>query len=380
VPHFQQGLLNRLTWVTIGWFVFTDMLARAEEPIRWRVGGAFTQQLQDPVDNIDWHDRTLREGLVRLSQTFGVATFVDRRIDPDQLITASAKEQSLHSWLRTVATLANADISMIGPVVYFGPPETARNVATLAALRRQDATRLANSVKARILRSGVWQSPALAQPRELLNELGRQAGVTFANAEALPLDVWPAITLPPLPWVDRVTLLLVGFGMTFELNEQGTAARLVPVPTTLILEKRYSPRGGAAELVAQLRKALPDAKIRSEQNQLLVAARQEDHEKIERLLTGQSVSTGKTTKATGEKVYSLKVPNQPAGRVVQKIADSIGKQPQFTPTVAEKLKQPIELEVKDVTLSYLLEKALKPLGLGFRLGEDVLEIFEEERR
>lgn len=377
MPHFQQGQLNRLKWAAIGWFVFTSPLARAEEPVRWRTGTAFTQQLQEPVDDIQWNDRTLREGLMRLSQTFGVATFVDRRIDPDQPITASAKGQKLEAWLRTVAALAKAEISVVGPVVYFGPPEAARELATLAALRRQDATKLANSVKARVLRSGAWQSPELAQPKELLNEWGRQAGVTFENTEALPLDVWPAISLPPLPWVDRVTLLLAGFGMTLELNEQGTSARLVPVPPAQLLEKRYSPRGGAMELAAQLRKALPEAKIRTEQSQLVVAARQEDHEKIERLLTGQSVATGKVAKTTGEKVYSLKVPNQPAGGVVQKIADSIGKQPRFTSAVAEKLKQPIEFEVKDATLSHLLEKTLRPLGLSYRLSEDVLEILEE---
>jgi hypothetical protein len=72
----------------------------------------------------------------------------------------------------------------------------------------------------------------------------------------------------------------------------------------------------------------------------------------------------------------MQVPKQPAGNVIQSIANKLGKQARFSPAVAEKLRQPIELEVKDVTLGLLLEKTLKPLGLTFRLSEDVLEVIE----
>ncbi len=302
--------------------------------------------------------------------------FLDRRVDPDRPITASAQGQPLEELLRTIAHAAEAEISVVGPVVYFGPPQAVKELATLAAIRRQDVTKLNAAAKAKLLKTAPWQSAQLAQPRELLQELGQQAGVQFSNVELVPLDLWPAIQLPPLPWADRVTLLLFGFGLTCEFNTDGTTARLVPIPSSLLLEKRYGPRAGLTELAAQLRKVMPDAQIRVEQNQMLVAAHQEDHEKIERLLTGQSISIPKPAKAGGEKLYSLKVPNQPAGNVVQTVANSIGKQARFSPAVAEKLRQPIDIEVQDAALSHLLEATLKPLGLTYRLSEDVLEVIE----
>lgn len=375
MPLLWQSSMHPLTWAAVGGFLFFVGSSLGQQPPNWKVGTAFTQQLKEPVD-VDWRDRTLRGGLINLSQAYGVATFLDRRIDPDRPITASVQDQPLEQWLPTIAHAAQAEISFIGPVVYFGPPEAARELATLAALRRQDANKLNVTAKARLLKASAWQWDELAQPRELLRSLGQPAEVKFENPELVPLDVWPKVQLPPLPWVDRATLLLFGFGLTYEFNSDGTAARLVGIPSSLVLEKRYNPRGGATELAAQLRRVMPEAQIRVEQSQLIVAARQEDHDKIDRLLTGQSVTIAKPAKSSGEKVYSIQVPNQPAGNVIQTIANKLGKQPRFSPAVAAKLRKPVEFEVKDVTLTELLEKTLKPLGLTFRLSEDVLEVIE----
>jgi len=375
VPFIRRLSMLPLTRIVLGGFVFLSGFASAQEIPKWKTGAAFTQQLKDSV-NVDWHDRPLREGLRRLSQTYGVAVFLDRRIDPDRQITASIHDQPLEQFLRTIARSGQAEISLVGPVVYCGPPDAAKELATLAALRRQDASKLNVGAKARLLKAAGWQWEELAQPRTLLQDLSKQGDVKFENPEAVPLDVWPAVSLPPLPWVDRVTLLLFGFNLTYELNSDGTTAKLIPIPKSLVLEKRYTPRGGVNELAAQLRRVMPDAQIRVEQNQLVVAARQEDHDKIDRLLTGQSVSVPKPSKGGGEKLYTIKVPSQPAGNVIQTIANKLGKQARFSPAVAEKLRQPIDLDVKDATLDGLLEKTLKPLGLTFRLSEDVLEVIE----
>jgi hypothetical protein len=371
----RQRHLHRLTRVISWGFAFLAAIASAQDAPHWKTSTAFTQQLKGPVD-VQWQDRPLRAGLARLTQTYGVAMFLDRRVNPDQPITVSVHGQSLEELLHAIAHAAEAEISLLGPVVYFGPAEAVKELATLAALRRQDVAKFNAPAKARLLKMAPWQWAELSQPRDLLSELEQLAAVNIQNADLIPLDLWPATNLPPLPWTDRLTLLLFGFGYTCEFNADGTTAQLVPIPSSLLLEKKYTPRGGATELAAQLKRVLPGAKIRIEQSQMIVAARQEDHEKIERLLTGQSISVPKPAKASVEKLYSLTVPNQPAGNVVQTVAKSLGKQARFSSAVAEKLRQPIDLEVKDATLSHLLEATLKPLGLTFRLSEDILEVIE----
>jgi hypothetical protein len=374
VPLVWPTRLHPLTWALICGFTLSADSIQAQDAPRWKIGGAFSQQLQERVD-FEWRG-PLREGLARLSQAYGVAVFVDRRIDPDQSITVSVQATPLDEALRTIARQANAEISVFGPVIYFGPPQATRDLATLAALRRQDVGKRSAEVKTRLLRSVAMQWKELAQPRQVLEELGSQAGEKFENMDAVPFDLWPAVNLPPLPWADRVTLLLTGFGLTFKLDERAAVASLIPAPTSPLIENRYTPRGGASELAAQLHRVMPDAQIQVENNQLIVAARQEDHDKIQRLLTGQSVKTTKAVKSGGEKLYSLKIPSQPAGSVIQAVAKSLGKQPRYSPAVAEKLRQNVTFEVKDAKLGYLLDTTLTPLGLTYRLGEDVLEVVE----
>jgi type II secretory pathway component GspD/PulD (secretin) len=350
-------------------------LATGQDAARWKTGIPFRQQLDEPV-GISWQDRPLRDGLNRVAQAYGVAIFLDRRIDPGQAITATVQDQPLEAFLKQVAAAAHLAMAIVGPVDYLGPPQTASQLATLAALRRQDATKLGNEAKARLLRVEAWQWDELAQPRQLLEELCRRGGVKVASAEAVPLDMRPAVSLPPLIWTDRLTLLLAGFGLTFEIDEHASAVRLVPAPAAAVLEKKYAPRGAAADLAAQLRRLIPDASIRSDQGQLVVAASQEDHDKIERLLSGQSVRTTKSAKAGGEKLYSLQVANEPAGKVVAKLATSLGKELKYDAQVRERLKQPVKLELVNATLDGLLESTLKPLGLSYRLTPQALEIIE----
>jgi len=374
VPHVWPTRLHPLTWAIICGFAVTADSIQAQDAPRWKVGGAFSQQLQERVE-FEWRG-ALREGLTRLSQAYGVAVFVDRRIDPDQPMMISVQAQPLEEALRTIAHQASAEISLLGPVIYFGPPQPSRDFATLAALRRQDVGKRSTDAKTRLLRPAAMQWKELAQPRQLLEELGSQGGVKIENIDAVPFDLWPAVSLPPLPWVDRVSLIVIGFGLTFEIDERATLVRLVTAPASPVLENRYSPRGGAAELAAQLRRVMPNAQVTVDKDQLVVAARQEDHEKIQRLLTGQSVKLTKPAKSGGEKLFTLKVPNQPAGSVIQAVAKSLGKQPRFSPGVAEKLRQNVTFEVKDATLDYLLDTTLTPLGLRYRLSEDVLEVIE----
>src|SRR5207244_277108 len=120
--------------------------------------------------------------------------------------------------------------------LYIGPRETASQLATIAAMRRQDVARQPNDIKARLLKTEAWKWDELAQPRDLLRNLARQGGVSVENADAMPHDLWPAVSLPPLVWVDRMTLLVAGFGWTFEIDEHGASVRLVPVPTSAVVQ------------------------------------------------------------------------------------------------------------------------------------------------
>ena len=351
-------------------------VAYGQQTSVWKTGPALRQAL-DAKLSLTWSERQLRDGLANLSQSTQVAIVLDRRIDPSQTLELSAADESLQTLLVKIGDQAKAGVTAIGPCVYLGPPDTAAVLSTVAATRRNDAGRLTADTKLRLLRTQAWQWSELTEPRQLLADLARQASVTVQNPELIPHDLWPAQSLPPLPWVDRLSLLVAGFGLTFQFDAQGTTVRLIPLPESAALEKTYPTRGNAADLAVQLRRIVPQAQIRTEPGKLHVAASQDDHDKVERLLAGERVTTVKKVKpgaGVGEKRYTLTVENQPAGAVLKTVANSLGKELKYDEALLDKLKTNVSFTAKDITLEELMKKTLEPLGLMYKLDDKVLEV------
>jgi hypothetical protein len=383
VVGMRQVRHNRLTRAAALWFVVLGGVAIGQESSGWKTGPAFRQELDKQV-SVAKSEQPLRQVLASLSQSFVVAVFLDRRIDPGQMVGLIVRDQPLQVMFTQLAAAAKAQMTHVGPVVYIGPPETASKLATLAAIRRKEVAQLPRDAKSRLLRAQAWRWDERAEPRQLLNDLARQAGVTIENPDMIPHDLWPAVSLPPLPWTDRLTLLLAGFGLTFEFTNQGAAVRLVPIPEgAVVLEHAYTTRGAPAATAAQLRRIVPDAKIRVEQGKLVVTASQEDHETIERLLSQQNVRTTKTVKGRdADKRYTLQTDKAvSAGALLRKIAENLGKELKCDEAALPKLQQRVDLSVKEATLDQLLaalERALKPLALTFKVTDDALEVAATE--
>lgn len=370
-----SALLHRLTTAAALWFVASSG-ASAQPASGWKTGPQFRQQLDSPL-SLTWSERQLRDGLANLSQSVGVAIFLDRRIDPNQTLQLSSTNEPLQQVLARIGGQAKARVTAVGPCVYLGPAESADKLSTLAAIRRNDVAALPADARQRLLRTQAWQWSELAEPRQLLADLAQQASVTIQNPERIGHDLWPAQSLPPLPWVDRLSLLVAGFGLTFEIDPSGFAIRLVPMPESVVLEKTYTTRGDAADLALQLKRIVPQAKIRTEAGKLHVAAAQDDHEKIERLLSGQSVKTTKAVKpgpGGGEKRYTLTVENQPAGAVLKTVANNLGKELKYDAALLDTLRRTVSFKATDVTLDDLLKQTLDPLGLTFKIDDKSLEV------
>ena len=209
--------------------------ARAAE---WATGPALQRRLAAPVD-IMWSENTLRHALGMLSQVHRVAIVLDRRVAPDQQIDLEVSATPLGLALRQIAERCQLTVAMLGPVAYFGPPGATSRLRTLSTLREEDARKLPPAASKKLLQSKALAWDDFAAPRALVEKLAREGGVDLTGLELVPHDLWSAAEMPPLPLVDRITLLANQFDLTFQIAADGSSLQLVPVPDDVALTRSY---------------------------------------------------------------------------------------------------------------------------------------------
>jgi hypothetical protein len=289
----------------------------------WKSGAALDGQLKQQF-SVQWQERPLRLVLERLSAETGAAVFLDRRIDPDQLLTLATTDMPLIQLYERIAAEAGAGACRLGSVTYIGPPKTTVKLPAIAAQRRADAAKLPAELRSQMLKSAPCGWPDLAEPKILLDDLTKEAGLSVNGGNAVPHDLWPAVDLPPLVWTDRLTIVLAGFDLTFEIEAAAKALKLIPMPNVTV--------------------ATPQPR------------------------------TAKASKAPGKSVYSLRAAGQPAGNVLKTIAESLDKKLSYDPALLEKLRQPVTFDSKGVTLEELLETTLAGTELSYEITDSELQI------
>jgi hypothetical protein len=210
-----------------------------------------------------------------------------------------------------------------------------------------------------------WEWDELSTPRQLLNQLAEQASVDLRNVESVPHDLWPAVALPPLPLIDRFTLVLAGFDLTLELDSGAQSARIVSSPGTAVLERRYPAGRLATAQLELLREQFPRAAIRRQGTFLIVAGLYEDHLAIAQQLRGKPPDAGRSRPT--EVRYHIEVKNKPASAVIREIAASASLEVVISRDAEAAFQNLVSFTAKDATLHQLLEAALAPAGLQFQV-------------
>jgi hypothetical protein len=180
----------------------------------------------------------------------------------------------------------------------------------------------------------------LIEPRRVIESAVEERGWRVANADAIPHDLWSSGQLPELSLPDQLTILLVGFDLTFELRPQDRSIELVPL-TVL-------PKGAGTQ--AGVRPPVPSAKA-PKPNQ------------------------------GAKHQYTLRVQEQPVGAVLQ----ALGKRLRWTIQIDEdgirkagkSLDTRVSFSVEKADQNQLLEALLKPAGLDFRADGERVRIIAE---
>ncbi len=344
------------------------------EPVAWLTDRELAQKLGAPL-KVSWHQTPLSRALESLASTQRVAIVRDRRIDPSQELTFTIDGVPLSKGLENLAAHIEAGYAQLGSVAYIGPPEVAERIASLAALRQDEARQASVDIREKLLLLRTWAWSEAAEPRALLDELAREAGVEIVNPQRIPHDLWPSADLPLLNWGDRLTLLAAQFDLTFRLVDAGRRVELVDMPEQVLLVRNYHGGRNARGLARRWQREMPNAKIKVEGEELEVAASLDDHEQIERRLKG--APTRKSAVTRGPQVYTLTAEKAALDRLIDlKLAPGLGLEFTWDRAATEAAGIPsnqlVTVQVKDATLDELLNAIFKETGLqAHRQGKRV---------
>jgi hypothetical protein len=367
--------------------------ARAEvAQVRGLADPSLARKLSQRV-TFAWQGQSLGAALERLAEIHELPLWIDRRVDVGAKVDLTVDDLPLAEALDHIASSRRGEPlgwSTLANVVYVGPRQAALELATSSTLVRQALAKAPADIRQRWLRPGPWGFPRLSHPRMLLRETFEAQEATVVSDTAVPHDLWPARSLPGVAPVDRVVLILTGFDLVGEPSTDGSAWRIAPIRRPCHLLRDYPDTARTAQAAAALNKVDSDVRVRREGRRLLVAARWEDHEQIRAAIRGDSSAADKNLQSASSarapvlprgaraQRFTLKIENQPVGRVLDQLAAKFGLTLVWadaldgaTPLPGETL---VSCDVREVDLDGLLEAIVAPAGLQFERDDQTVKI------
>ena len=256
-------------------------------PIDYLKGKEYLQRLDDP-GLASLSGLKLRETLQQIEQAYHLACFRDRRIDPEQTVELDQSNGDVRKLLISIGKAVDCRVSFTGQIVYVGPESNTRLLRSLIVQRTLDMRRvIRDNPNSRLMVPQAFQWPVLSQPRELVIDVAANAKLTVNNPELIEHDVWSAGIIPEANVPEILSILLLGFDLTYEISEDGQSITLVPLPTAIKLyhSEVYTLKSG--EKPNNWQRVAPAAEISASGRRVTVSGLVEDHEAIRDLRSGK---------------------------------------------------------------------------------------------
>lgn len=373
------GWRQKLRWLLVSLLAIAGEQAAAEPD--WLTGAALKRQLAAPV-GAAWSQKPLRGALESLAEARRVAFFLDRRVDPGAKLNLSVGQLPLQAAMQQIGSQFGLETVQVGPVTYFGPAQAAGELHTLLEIRRQELRRVPEPRRRAFLQRSAWQWDMLATPGELLEQLATTADVPIEGIELVPHDLWPAVNLPPLTFVERLSLVAIGFDMTFRVAPDGSRVRLAPIDRPVHLVRDYPDTPRIRTLVENPAGILKQLEFKPARGRMFARGSLAAHEHLATLLSGRtprrSPAARQTIKKSELRVEKLTIPKLPVGPLLEQLAKRLNRTLRFDHDAIRQagisLNQLVELELTNATVDEVFEATVAGTGLVIRREGETLVI------
>ncbi|MEP3481863.1 MAG: hypothetical protein ABJZ55_21650 [Fuerstiella sp.] len=183
----------------------------------------------------------LADVLADLQASLQYAIVLDHRVDPQQPITLTTGLVNSREVLHQVAQAAHVDVSFAERFAAMGPSDSVSRLRTVMELRRTEVRALRAKLDSKTYQLWFDEGESgwldLMQPNRFVTEQVEAAGMACQMGEKIPHDLWRAQQLPSLDLVQRLTVVLNQFDLTFQVDEKGVV-QILPVDQFPTLSRR----------------------------------------------------------------------------------------------------------------------------------------------
>lgn len=343
-----------------------DPLAGAASDISRRLSTAYT---------VHWQGVSLRQSVDRLRELEELNIWVDRRLDPSTKLVIRLNDEPATKLFSQLAEQVDGQWLVVGRLIYVGPEPNVRELRTLLALAEDDTDRLSDSARTRMLERRALEVPRLSEPRELVRQIASRGGVRVVNLSEAPHDVWPGMQLSPMAPAAQLALVLQGFDLTWRPTSNADEIEIIPIERPVVLRRSYSQR-----LVSRLGSRVDDKALEPgpDASQVWFTGRLEDHDLLTSLKNPKPKSARAARPQRGRRVYSLRVHQQPVGKVVNQLSQQLGMKLIVDSQVDSRnlLEKRVSFDVREADLSELLTAACEPAGISVVVQQDTIRLSE----
>ena len=356
---------------------------------------AAENRLSAPIQ-MAYENVTLRAALRQLSDNYGFAYWIDRRVDADRLISLTMRDANVGQCLSGLAKLCDAEMGLVENVVTVAPAQPLASMQ-YASVRLHDqlSRRSAAADNRAQLRPLAWE--ILTTPSELLSRIG--TAWDFKLDAELPHDLMDAGQLHPCTLSTQLTLLLGGFDKC-AVGQRPTELRVVPLPAAGLWQAVYPPSAIPASRLADLRAitaAFPDSKILSQAGSVTLIGSTAAHLHVlygvaATGTTGEGASRSSRPAAlknrgkppadpfTEQRITFKKITDQPVGSVLTALGKQMGFELSWDKSLvaADKLVL-VTLEANAENLDVILERLAAQSKLAIARQGSVVTISPGQR-
>lgn len=347
-------------------------LCGAQEPIEWLTGTSLAKARQKKI-GISWNDAPLSDSLKGLAQRQRIAIVLDRRVDPDQLVSFSSRDQSFEETLLTLCdSLALGAVKVDNRFYFVGTRQAA---AELSFRRKELTDQLRKLPKPQVdawAKISEFDCPRLSEPAKLLAAVGSDAGLDI-EIDTIPHDVWPEIDLPELRFVDQVILLVYGFDLWPSVAESGRVMFHELKEASAVEVKVTS--SFSSNVKRQVQERFGEIKVAGAGRNTRVTATPLVHYEIKRLIA--AANRPSSSGARDRESVTVSLQNTEAGidKILEYVADRMELELEYDASLGSQLAGRVFVDVSGVTYDELIEEVLQSTGLNHRIESGKLIIF-----